>query len=71
MLDVRGNVIGAPNSRNAKLFKEEEGYVRSISIRFNRRYESLTEVAKCEARIIFSIVIALSMSQWLEYLPHF
>lgn len=71
MSDARGNVIGAPNSRNAKPFKEKEGYVRSTSIQFNRRYESLTEVAKCEAGIIFAIVIALSKSQWLQYLPHF
>jgi hypothetical protein len=69
MLDARGNVIGTPNSRNAKSFKEKEGYFRSISIRFNRRYESLTENAKCAACLIFSIVIALPKPQWLHYLP--
>lgn len=71
MLDARGSVTGAPNSRNVKPFKEKEGYVWSISIRFNRRYESLTETAKCEICIIFSIVIAPYKLQWLQYLPQF
>jgi len=71
MLDATETVIGAPDSRNAKPFKEKECYFRSISIRFNPRHESLTEIAKCEACITFSIVIAVSKSRWLQYLPHF